>query len=110
MAAMAGSASAPAPMLRRWSAWLPIAIALFFFGLIWRHLALAGPTRETDEGIEARLFQLLMPVQFIVIAYFAATSVARAPRTALVVLAVQVGLTLALFATIYWLEHFTPLA
>jgi len=95
-------------MLRRWDAWLPIAIPLFFFALAWRHLALYGLTRDTDEGTEAHLFQLLMPVQLIAIAYFAATSLTRAPRTAAVVLALQIGLTLALFTAIYWLEHSAP--
>jgi hypothetical protein len=103
---MARSLGGPASIWRQWSAWLPITIALFFFALAWRHLALYGITRDTDEGTEAHLFQLLMPVQLITIAYFAATSLSRAPRIAAVVLALQIGLTLALFATVYWLEHF----
>lgn len=91
--------------LRDWSAWLPVAIPLFLIALAVRHVAIYGLVREADEGAEARLFQLLMPVQLLVMTHFAVTWLPRAPRTSLAVLAVQFGLAAGLFAAVYWIEH-----
>jgi hypothetical protein len=91
--------------LRQWSAWLPIAIPIFLFVLGLRHVAIYGVVREADEGTEAHLFQLLMPIQLVVMAYFALTWLPRAPRLTLVVLALQVAAAAAVFAGVYWIEH-----
>ena len=91
--------------LRHWSAWLPIAIPLFLLALALRYAVINGPVRETDEGTEAHLFQLLMPVQLLVMGVFAAIWLPRAPRAALVVLAVQVILVIALLAAVYSIDH-----
>jgi len=58
-----------------------------------------------DEGAEARLFQLLMPAQALVIAYFAYTWLPKSPRLALGLLAVQLAAAAAVIALVYWLEH-----
>lgn len=73
--------------------------------LVLRHVAIYGVTREADEGTEAHLFQLLMPLQALVIAYFTLTWLPRTPRLALGVLGLQVAAGLAVFAVVYWLEH-----
>jgi hypothetical protein len=94
--------------LRHWSGWLPIAIPVFLFLLGVRSVAINGFVRQADEGTEAHLFQLLMPVQLLVMGYFGLTWVPRAPRQALPVLALQLFAAVALFAVLYWAEHTAP--
>jgi hypothetical protein len=97
--------SATRPSLaKEWSAWLPIAIPVFFFALAARRVATYGLVVEADEGVEAHLFQLLMPLDLIVMAYFAITWLPRRPL-ARVVLAVQCVAAAAIFVAIYTLEH-----
>ena len=105
---MSGTTSAQPSPLRAWSGWLPVAIPLFIFGLALRYVAMHGFVSQADEGIEAHLFQLLMPVQLLVIAYFAFTWLPRAPRAATAVLALQMALTIALFAAVFWADHLPP--
>ena len=102
---MATGVPALASPLRHWSAWLPVAISVFFIALALRHVAIYGPGLAADEGTEARLFQLLMPVQALVIVYFAYTWLPKSPRLALALLAVQLVAAGGVFALVYWLEH-----
>ena len=105
---MSAGRPARASPLRDWSAWLPIAIPVFILGLALRYVGMHGLVAQADEGVEAHLFQLLMPVQFVVIAYFAFAWLPRAPRAAMAVLALQMALTIALFAAVYWADHLPP--
>jgi len=91
--------------LKHWSGWLPVAIPIFVLVLVARYLAIHGLVSEADEGAEAHLFQLLMPVQLSVMAYFALTWFSRAPRLALPVLALQAAAAAAVFAAVYWIDH-----
>ena len=102
---MASKVPAPASPLKHWSAWLPVAASIFLIALGLRHVAVYGLIREADEGIEAHLFQLLMPLQALVIAYFALTWLPRTPRLALGVLALQLAAAGAVFAAVYWIER-----
>ena len=102
---MATRASAPATPLRHWSAWLPVAISGFLIAIALRHVAMYGSGMQADEGSEAHLFQLLMPVQALVIAFFAYTWLPRSPRLALALLAVQLAAAAGVIALVYWLEH-----
>ncbi len=94
----------PSP-LKQWSAWVPIAIPILLLILGFRHVALYGLGREADEGTEAHLFQLLMPIQLVLVAYFALTWLPRAPRPTMAVLALQVTAAAAVFGAVYWIEH-----
>ena len=89
-----------------WSAWVPIAISAFLIVLVLRYVAIHGAVAEADEGIEAHLFQLLMPVQLVAMAYFALTWLPRSPRRTLVMLALQLAATIAVLAAVYWVDHF----
>ena len=102
---MATGVLAPDSPLKHWSAWLPVAISLFFIALALRHVAIYGPGMAADEGTEAHLFQLLMPVQALVVAYFAYTWLPKSPRLALGVLALQLAAAGAVIALVYWFEH-----
>lgn len=102
---MARSVRAPATPLKHWSAWLPVATSVFLIALGLRHVAIYGPVLATDEGTEAHLFQLLMPLEALVIAYFALTWLPRTPRLALGILGLQIAAAGAVFAVVYWIEH-----
>ena len=100
---MATRVQAPASPLKHWSAWLPIAISVFLIALALRYIALTGPGAQADEGTEAHLFQLLMPVR----RWSSRCSRTRgwSPRLALGVLAVQLAAASVVFGLVYWLEH-----
>ena len=107
---MAVMTTPPSSPLRHWSGWLPIAIPIGLFLLGVRSVLINGFVRQADEGTEAHLFQLLMPVALLVMGYFGLTWVPRAPRQALPVLALQIFVAVALFAALYWAEHTAPAA
>jgi hypothetical protein len=82
-------------ILRRPSAFLPVAMSLAALSLIGAQIATAGVVPQRDEGLAAHLWQLLMAAQLPVILYFAVTWLPRAPRWASVVLAIQILAVLA---------------
>lgn len=94
-------------LLRRPSAWLPLAMSLCALVLLLMYLAIFGitQTRSGDEGLAAHVFQALMILQIPVGLWFAANFLPKAPRQALPVLALQAAAWLAVFATIWLLEH-----
>ncbi|HEV2039651.1 MAG TPA: hypothetical protein VGT81_06345 [Casimicrobiaceae bacterium] len=67
-------------------------------------LAIGGLVRETDEGTAAHIWQLLMGGQIPIVAYFAIKWLPQAPRQALYILALQVGVALAALAPVYLLH------
>lgn len=91
--------------LKEWSAWLPLAISLLLLLLVLRYVLIHGAVGGADEGTEAHLFQLLMPVQLVAMGYFALTWLPRAPRRTLVVLALQLAAAIAVFGAVYWVDH-----
>lgn len=105
---MASTTAPRSSPLKHWSGWLPIAIPVFLLLLGARSIAINGLVRQADEGTEAHLFQLLMPVQLVVMGYFGLTWLPRAPRAALPVLALQVFAAAVVFAMVYWIEHSGP--
>jgi len=91
-------------LLRRPIAFTPVLSAVFLLALIGLRIARYGPAPQADEGTEAHLFQLLMPLNAVLIVWFAATWLPRAPKSALGVLAVQSGTTLAVLSTVLLLR------
>jgi len=91
-------------VLKRPSAFLPPVISAVVLALILVHIARFGLIREADEGAAAHLFQLLMPAQMVIIAFFALKWVPRAPRAALQVLALQGVAALAVLALVFFLR------
>ena len=71
--------------------------------LVLVHAARFGVVHEADEGTSAHLFQILMAAQVPIVAFFALKWLPRAPRQALVVLALQAGAALAAFAGVFFL-------
>jgi hypothetical protein len=83
-------------LIRRPSAWLPLLMSIAALTMIAWYLALHGPVPQADEGLQARLWQLLMALQLPVIAYFAISWLPRAPRLAVAIIALQVAAALLL--------------
>jgi hypothetical protein len=68
------------------------------------HIAVSGIARQADEGAAAHLWQILMVGQIPVIALFALMWLPRAPRQALLVLALQAAAAIAAAAPVLLLN------
>ena len=91
-------------VMKRPSAFLPVAMSIAALILVLGDVAMFGAVREADEGTAAHLWQLLIAGQFPVAAFFAIRWLPREPRTALRVLALQAGALLAALAPVYFLN------
>ena len=88
--------------LKRPSAWIPVAMSLTAFSVVFAHIALYGVAREADEGAIAHLWQLLMAVQLPVIVYFAVRWIPRDHQQAVRVLGLQIGAVLLAAAPVFY--------
>jgi hypothetical protein len=93
-----------ATIMREPSAFLPVTMSLIALATLFVAFVTGGLVRETDEGTAAHIWQLLMGGQVPIVAYFAIKWLPQAPRQALYVLALQVGVALAAMAPIYLLH------
>ena len=91
-------------LLKKPSAWIPIAIplALFTFALVT--VAFFGIVREKDEGVGAHFFQLWLVFEPFMLGYFAARYLPRMPRETLLVLMLQVAAALMPIAIVFSLK------
>jgi cytochrome bd-type quinol oxidase subunit 2 len=90
---------------KRPSAFLPLAMSAAALALVVGFLALFGGVRHPDEGATARVFQLLLVAQVPIVGLVAVTWLPRAPRQALVVLALQLAAGVAALAPVVILER-----
>ena len=90
-----------ASILKKPSAWLPLAMSLLALAIVVCHVALFGAAREPDEGAAAHLFQMLIALEVPVVAFFAIKWLPRSPRQAAIVLALQAGAVLAALAPVF---------
>ena len=91
--------------LKHPSAFLPVTMSLLALGVALTHIAFFGTARQPDEGTAAHLWQLLMAGQLPMVAVFAFRWLPRAPRYALLVLALQGVAALAALAPVYFLHR-----
>ena len=92
-------------MLKRPSAFLPMAMSLLALAIVLSDLALYGiPSPGGDEGAVAHLWQLLMAGQLPIICFFAVKWLRRAPRQTFSVLSLQAGAVLAACAPVFFLN------
>ena len=91
-------------LIRKPSAFLPIAMSLTALIIVLVHITFVGITREPDEGAAAHMWQLLMAGQAPIMAFFAIKWLPQTPRGALVVLALQIATALAALAPVYFLN------
>ena len=89
-------------MLKKPSAFFPVAMSLAALATVLIHIALFGAAREADEGTAAHIFQLLLLVQLPIVAFFAIKWLPRFPRPALLVLALQAVAGLAALAPVFF--------
>lgn len=68
------------------------------------HLQLSGAAREPDEGAAAHMFQLLIVAQVPLTAFFAWRFVPKAPKTALIVIALQAFAVAVAIFPVWWLK------
>ena len=91
-------------ILKKPSAWLPIAMSAAALALILSYLLIVGNVHQEDEGAAAHLFQLLMAGQLPIIAYFAFSWLPKKPKQALWVLGLQFIAAIVPFLLLYFLE------
>ena len=88
-------------MLKRPSAYLPLALSLCALTLVLVATQLFGAGHEPNEGTPAHLFQLLMMIQAPIILFFAVRWLPRDAQQASRVLALQIAAALAALAPVY---------
>jgi hypothetical protein len=91
-------------LLKRPSAFLPVAMSLGALAVVFIHIALHGTAPQADEGAAAHIWQILMAAQAPIVLFFAIKWVPQSPREALPVLAFQVVAALAAVAPIFLLR------
>ena len=89
-------------IIKKPSAFLPIAMSVGALAVVLTHIILVGVARERDEGAAAHIFQLLMAGQAPIVVFFAFKWLRLNPRPALAVLAMQLGAALAALAPVYF--------
>lgn len=87
-------------LIKRPSAFLPLAMSLSALALVLAHYAMYGIVHEADEGTPAHIFQLLMAAQAPIVAFFAMKWLPQNPRPTLLVLALQVVAAFAAIASV----------
>ena len=91
-------------MIKRPSAFVPVAMSLAALAIVLVHIIRSGVAREADEGTAAHLWQLLMAAQIPIVAFFAVRWLPQSPRLTLPVLALQAVAALAALAPVYLLN------
>jgi hypothetical protein len=91
-------------VLRRPSAFLPVAMSLGALAVVLLFLASHGPAPQPDEGAAAHIWQLLMAGQVPIVLFFAVKWALREPRRAIPVLLLQVAAALAAMAPVFLLH------
>ena len=79
-------------LIRRPSAWMPMAVSFAALVLLLGYVAVFGATGRPgrDEGAPARIFQLLLLAEAVLIVAFAIRWLPRAPRSTMAIVAAQV--------------------
>jgi hypothetical protein len=91
--------------LRKPTAFIPIAMSLIALSVVLGSVAMSGiDNRPADEGAAAHIWQLLMVLQAPFIVAFAIRWLPRDRRSAVYVLALQIGAALAAVAPVYFLK------
>ena len=91
-------------ILRKPSAWIPIALSLGIIAMLVFYLTRFGMVQNEDEGMAAHLFQLWLVLEVMMIPYFAVRWLPRAPKDAALVLALQIALVLLAAAPVFYLQ------
>jgi len=90
-------------LIKRPSAFLPMAMSIAALSLLGIVAAASGLVREPDEGAVAHIWQLLMAGQLPILAYFLIQWFPRLPRPAAYVFSLQIAAALAAMAPVHLL-------
>jgi hypothetical protein len=91
-------------LLKKPSAFLPLAMSLGALATVLAYLALHGPAPQPDEGAAAHIWQLLMAAQLPIVLYFALRWLPAARAQAAPILVLQIAAALAAVAPVYLLH------
>ena len=94
----------PSTLLKRPSAFLPVAMSLTALATVLVFLASHGPAPQADEGAAAHIWQLLMVAQVPIMVYFAIRWVPDSPREAVPILALQLAAAVAALTPVFLLR------
>ena len=87
------------------SAWVPVALSLAVLATMVIAFTLSGPpVRQPDEGVAAHLFQIWLVLEVFMITFFAVKWLPRAPKQALIILAIQILAVLAAAAPVAYFK------
>ena len=88
-------------LIKKPSAWMPIAISLFLSISIYVGIFTHSILRQTDEGAGAHIFQLLMCLQTIVIIFFIIKYLIKFPKQTAIIFLIQVLAIILAFSPVY---------
>ena len=94
-------------LIKKPSAWLPIAIPLAFLAYILTYLAIQGvptPDPNADEGTAAHLFQLWLVLEPFMLGFFALKWFSKSPKQTALILSIQIVAALAACAPVFLLK------
>ena len=91
-------------MFKPVTAWVPIAMSLTALAIVLFHIATFGTARQSDEGAEAHMWQLLIGGQVPILIVYAVKWLPRGPKAALPVIGLQLGAAVAALAPVYLLR------
>jgi hypothetical protein len=90
--------------IRRPTAWLPFAVSLGALAFVLGYAAVSGSVAHQGERAPARLFQVLLLVDAVLIAVFAARWLPTMPKEATRIIAAQVLAASVPIVTVLYLE------
>ncbi len=83
-------------LLKKPSAWIPIALSLSVLTVMIIFIALSGPpTRQADEGVGAHLFQIWLVLEVLMVGFFAIKWLPQRPTQTVLILLIQIVAVLA---------------
>jgi len=91
-----------AELLKRPSAYVPVAMSVTALSIVLSYAAMFGIARQADEGTAAHMWQLLMAGQIPFVAFFVFKWFPTEPKRASLVLALQIGAALAAMFPVWW--------
>jgi len=91
-----------AELLKRPSAYVPVAMSVTALSIVLGYAAMFGIARQADEGTAAHMWPLLMAGQIPFVAFFVFKWFPTEPKRASLVLALQIGAALAAMFPVWW--------
>jgi hypothetical protein len=91
-------------MIKKPSAFLPLAMSLAALTVVLFHIAFYGAVHGADEGAAAHLWQLLMAAQLPFLLFFAVRWLPSSPKQAMQVMVLQVAAVCAALAPVCFLN------